>query len=283
MDAFNTSAFVGCKAISTINCAEGSIYSMKDNVLMKNGTEIVFALPTVQVTGELVIPEGVTAIGDYAYEKQTGITSVKFPSTLKTIGESAFSGCTGLTGEVVFPEGVTAIGREAFHNCAGVTGVQFPSTLTTIGQQAFDSTGLTALELPASVTSIDYGAFQKTKIKTLNLPDGLNITESSVFQECTELTEISVGGDVMGNGAFGNCTALTTVTVREGATSIGQHGVRRLHGADHREPAQEPDHSGRSGVLWLHGAEEHQLRRGQHLPLFPGAASSTAAIPFCSC
>ncbi len=221
MDAFNTSAFVGCKAISTINCAEGSIYSMKDNVLMKNGTEIVFALPTVQVTGELVIPEGVTAIGDYAYEKQTGVTSVKFPSTLKTVGKFAFSGCTGLTGEVVFPEGVTTIGREAFHNCAGVTGVQFPSTLTTIGQQAFDNTGLTALELPASVTSIDYGAFQKTKIKTLNLPDGLNITASSVFQECTELTEISVGGDVTGNGAFGDCTALTTVTVREGATSIG--------------------------------------------------------------
>ncbi len=221
METFKGGAFYGCKAIATINCAEGSVFSMNGNLLMKNGTEIVFALPAVQLTGELVIPEGITAIAEYAYEKQTGITSIKFPSTLTTIGQSAFYGCTGLTGEVVFPEGVTTIGCESFRGCTGVTSIKLPSTLTTIDQQAFDGTGLTALELPKSVTKIDYGAFQKTKIKTLNLPDGINITAGSVFEECTELTEVSVGGDVTGNGAFGDCTALTTVTVREGATSIG--------------------------------------------------------------
>lgn len=221
LETFKGGAFYGCKAIAAINCAEGGAFSMNGNLLMKSGTEIVFALPAVQITGQLVIPEGVTAIAEYAYEKQTGITSIQFPGTLTSIGQAAFYGCTGLTGEVVFPEGVTTIGRESFRNCTGVTSIKLPSTLTTIDQQAFDGTGLTALELPKSVTSMDYGAFQKTRIKTLNLPDGLNITAGSVFEECTELTEVSIGGDVTGNGVFGDCTALTTVTVREGATSIG--------------------------------------------------------------
>ena len=224
--SFNGGAFSGCPAISTINCAEGSIFSMKGNLLMKNDTEIVFALPGVEITGELVIPEGITTIAAYAYQNKTGITSVKFPSTLTSIGSFAFSGCTGITGELVIPEGVTTVGREAFRNCTGITSVKLPSTLTTIGQQAFDSTSITALDLPKSVTKIDYGAFQNTKIKTLYLPDGLNLTASSVFGKCTELTEVSAGGDVTGNGVFGDCTALTTVTVREGAAKIGSRAFQ---------------------------------------------------------
>lgn len=220
METLPAGAFDGCTAITTINCAEGGAFSMKDNVLMKNGTEIVYVLPSVQYTGELVIPEGVTAIADRAYINQTKITSIKFPSTLKSIGSSAFNGCTGLTGELTISENVTTIGSYAFKGCTEMTGVKLPSKLETIGSYAFDSTGLTALELPATLKSVGDSAFQKTKIKTLNLPDGLNLTEGSEFAECAELTEVSVGGNLAAYGTFSSCAALTTITVREGVTSI---------------------------------------------------------------
>ena len=90
----------------------------------------------------VVVKEGVTSIGDYAFRGCTGLTSVTFPEGLTSIGHRAFFECTGLT-SVTFPEGLTSIGEGAFSGCSGLTSVTFPEGLTSIGDRAFfECTGL---------------------------------------------------------------------------------------------------------------------------------------------
>ena len=90
------------------------------------------------------------------------LTSITLPSSLTSIGNNAFDGCTGLTGSLVIPDGVTSIGARAFNKCASLNGSLTLSTnLTSIGAYAFyNCTGLTGtLTLPAGLSSIGEAAF----------------------------------------------------------------------------------------------------------------------------
>ena len=56
----------------------------------------------------MVIPEGVTSIGDHAFEDCDGVGYLIIPNSVTSIGEGAFIGCTGLW-SITIPEGVTSI------------------------------------------------------------------------------------------------------------------------------------------------------------------------------
>ena len=85
---------------------------------------------------DLVIPEGVTHIGDYAFYGYEGLTSVTIPGSVETIGGHAFTSCTGIT-SLTIGNGVTTIGNAAFYECEGLTSITIPESLTTIGEMAF--------------------------------------------------------------------------------------------------------------------------------------------------
>ena len=89
-----------------------------------------------------IIPNSVTTIGNSAFSGCTGLTEVTIPNSVKTIGGNAFSSCTGLT-EVTIPNSVTTIGYGAFSHCTGLTEVTIGNSVTSIGSYAFsDCTGL---------------------------------------------------------------------------------------------------------------------------------------------
>ena len=89
-----------------------------------------------ELVTDLVIPNSVTSIGDYAFYYCTGLTSVTIPNSVTSIGDGAFSGCTSLT-SVTIPNSVTSIGYEAFLSCSGLTSVTIPNSVTSIGEAAF--------------------------------------------------------------------------------------------------------------------------------------------------
>ena len=70
----------------------------------------------------MTIPSSVTSIGNSAFSECSGLTSVTIPSSVTSIRESVFYGCSGLT-SVTIPSSVTYIGKSAFSGCSGLTSV----------------------------------------------------------------------------------------------------------------------------------------------------------------
>ena len=102
------------------------------------------------VTGDLVIPEGVSSISANTFTGWSGLTSVTIPSYVTSIGSAAFQGCSGLK-SVTIPSRVTSIGSSAFYNCRKLSGVYcYPKTPPEIGASAFDGCSLDYISVPYS-------------------------------------------------------------------------------------------------------------------------------------
>jgi len=151
------------------------------------------------ISGDLVIPSivsssYVTEIVPQALENCTSITSVIFPETMKTIGDHAFSGCTGLTIiDLSACNEMTTTGKRNFVDCDNVTTVLLPANLTTIGNHAFAScNALASIEIPGAVTCVEMGAFQNcTALTSVTFPKSVGIIEQQAFQGCTALGSIT--------------------------------------------------------------------------------------------
>ena len=124
-------------------------FQIKDGVLVKY----------VGTDEEVVIPEGVTAIGNDAIAPSASrMKRVVIPKGVTSIGERAFYSCTALE-SVVLPEGLVSIADDAFFYCLNLKEIRFPASLKTIGAHAFEQSGLEHLAITASVTSIEACAF----------------------------------------------------------------------------------------------------------------------------
>lgn len=110
-------------------------------------------------TGAIVIPEGITDIMDSAFIR-CGISSIKFPKSLKCIRDYAFSSCLSL-GSVDFGYGIQNIGDYAFCECIKLKEITIPSQVLSIGDCAFKNCGLRQVSLPERIPNIGEGTFLK--------------------------------------------------------------------------------------------------------------------------
>ena len=172
---------------------------------------------------DLVIPNSVTSIGNYAFEDCSSLTSVTIPNSVTSIGEEAFAGCSSLT-SVTIPNSVTSIGEEAFADCSSLTSITIPNSVTSIGNYAFaDCSSLTSVTIPNSVTSIGSSAFAGCySLTSVTIGESVTSIGSSAFAGCSSLTSITIPNSVtsIGLAAFASCTSLTSVTIGNSVTSI---------------------------------------------------------------
>jgi hypothetical protein len=89
-----------------------------------------------KVFSTVVIPDGVTHIGEGVFYNCDWITEMVIPDSVVEIGESAFAHCTSLT-DVEIPDGVVKIGKMAFSACVGLTNIIIPDSVREIGDGAF--------------------------------------------------------------------------------------------------------------------------------------------------
>ena len=164
-------------------------------------------------TTDLIIPEGVTSIGNYAFYKYSGLTSVSIPNSVTSIGNRAFY-FTGLT-SITISNYVTTIGDAAFSNCSGLTSVSIGNGITSIRNQTFYGCGgLTDIVIPNSVTRIEYGAFGGCyNLKSINIPNNVTTIGERAFSGCTRAKTVIIPASVTSieSWAFEDNNAVTDV------------------------------------------------------------------------
>lgn len=198
----------------------------------------------LDLSGTITIPETVTTtvtingvptektyhvafIAQKAFKDCTGITGVNLPSGLTNIYDNAFEGCTGLT-SIDFPETMKYIGTRAFSGCSGISSILIPENVTFIGSYAFadmnltsivwnaidcpystgwDASNVTSLTIGDKVQQIPTALMKNGKITSLDLPLSVKKIGGYAFQNCTELTEVTIPDSItyIGIEAFSGC------------------------------------------------------------------------------
>ena len=132
----------------------------------------------------VVISDGVTSIGDWAFFNCSSLTSVTIPDSITSIGSWAFAGCSSLT-SVSIPSSITSIGNSAFRDCSSLTSVSIPNSVTSIGNYGFyECSGLENITIPASVTYVGiYTFFGCSRLKSVTFAGCPNTISSSAFSE----------------------------------------------------------------------------------------------------
>ena len=140
---------------------------------------------------KVVIEDGVTSIGNYAFRGCSSLTNITIPDSVTSIGMEVFLGCNSLT-SITIPNGITSIGDDMFSNCWSLTSITIPDSVTSIGMYAFsECSSLTSITIPKSVTSIGNSAFRSCNNLTVYLENGSTLTSNDLGVDESKIVSYS--------------------------------------------------------------------------------------------
>ena len=221
-------AFSGCGNLLFTVTGTGSYRTLENGkLLVKNigdtGNELV-TYPSA--SGAVTLPSSITSIGDHAFDGCSSLTSITIPAGVTSIGCDTFYGCISLA-SVTIPESVTSIEIGAFFKCSSLTGVTIPAGITSIEGWAFSRcSSLTSITIPEGVTAIKEHAFSRcSRLASITIPEGVTSIGDCAFYDCSSLASVTIPSSVIsiGNFAFSDCSSLTSITIPAGVTFINAH------------------------------------------------------------
>ena len=229
LTVLDPTAFSGANSLNEITFAEDHPnYMSRDRLIYdKTGTKLISCVPAL--SGEVLVPEGVTTIGSEAFSNRSLITSVVLPASVTEMeGSATFEACTNLTSVEIRGQ-ITFLPHGCFFNCKKLTSLSLPGTVTRIGQEALAMSGLHAFTLPPLVKSL----------------------EDSTFYGCPDLETIILPNGVtsLGYNAISRNPKLTSVTIPASVTSIDESNFEECPLAVIRTP--------KNSYAWIWAGEHH--------------------------
>lgn len=182
-------SFARCFHLQEIRVSDDNgQYTVQNDCLIDQASKTL-----VKGTANSVIPDGITEIGDFAFDENQDLCAITIPESVEKIGDCAFYGTSNLKTEL--PHGVKWIGEKAFAY-SGITGAAIPDSVERIGEAAFAYSGITDAVIPEGVTELP----------------------QQVFMGCANLRHVSVGAGVASICAntFMNCASLSSIEVSSG-------------------------------------------------------------------
>ena len=198
---------------------------------------------------KVIIEEGITRIGNSAFDSCPLLQSVSIPKSVTEIGEKVFSSCDSLY-DLDLPSNIKTIGKLAFSSCTSLTDIDLPNSLCELGEGAFfGCTALSNIVIPQSVefiasrtfyeclslknviimygtNSIEQNAFYDcSSIESLIIPDSVKTIGHHAFESCTSLKNISLSNilETIDYCAFNNCVALERIRIPDSVIELGNY------------------------------------------------------------
>lgn len=214
--------FKDFKNITAIEGSPNLIYDPK-------GISVVGVIDNDSDT-DIIIPEGVISVENESFKENKKIKAVRCPSTLKSIGNNAFNGCTNLS-KADLNKGLKTIGEDAF-NFTNLGSVYIPNTVTNIGRTAFACYMVVAIGNPVYTTKdgVLYSHNMKNLVrypsghidKEFTVPTTVTTISDFAFS-CSKLSKIHLPNSLLeiGDAAFILCTNLNTLLIRDSIEKVG--------------------------------------------------------------
>ncbi len=162
---------------------------------------------------QLVLPDGLTHVGNYAFANCSGLTSVTIPNSVTTIKDKAFYNCSRLA-SVTIGNSASTIGSSAFEGCSGIKSVIWNAK---------------------NCSGYNFGS----QVETFVFGDSVEVIPANVCQNMAQLTTITIPSPVqsVGNSAFKNCTGISEMNINDGLTIIGDYAFYGLSNKNLKEIA----------------------------------------------
>ena len=198
--------FMGCTSLSSVIVDKNNtVYDSRNDcnaIIEKSSNQLL--------TGCLktIIPDSVTSIGNKAFSGCSGLTSIEIPESVTNIGEYAFSNCSSLT-NIEIPDSVTYISSNVFSGCNSLVSISLPF----IGE---------CLKNPSNTSFSYFFETVPTSLKNVEITNGTSVATNS-FSGCSSLETIKIPNTItsIGNYAFRGCTNLKDFIIPKSVTKIG--------------------------------------------------------------
>lgn len=221
-------AFARCENLHKVIWLAKSVENLKWNYWFNNDSSIT----------EFVFGNEVTHIPSYLCSEMDKLTEVAIPQSIASIGENAFSSCSGLTKVEV--ENLSTWCSIIFDNVASnplsyahhlylknseIINLTIPDDISRIEKCAFaGGSEFLTVSIPDNILYIGISAFSMcSNIRSLNIPTHLSCIEGSTFYECSNLSSINLPDGILsiGDHSFARCRSIVSVDIPNSTTSIG--------------------------------------------------------------
>lgn len=172
----------------------------------------------------IVVDDGITSIGNYAFTNCTWVGEIKLPDTVVSIGDYSFKSCINLT-YISLPDNITTIGSFAFDGCKELPSINIPSKLNTLSSHIFTNcVSFTEFTIPSNIKTLENGVFSGCSgLINFVFPETVESIGESTFFNCSNLKNVTFSDSITSipSCTFFWCENLTTVAIGKNAKNIG--------------------------------------------------------------